>query len=318
MPIRDRDLQRHLFLAGAIAACWGGLLACGTEDYQKPVAQFQTASSVVIAATRTMLAHVNSVEQDNLIDQAIFGHKTIDIPQIRSYKLISPEEIDVRVKALDALQAYASTLASLAEGKNVSAISDQTRGLGQALGALSKQAANLPVSQASFLKNADLGNALKVVATGVGLVAEMVAQHKAQAQLEKAIEGNQKPIGELIGLLAEELDGAYQRQKATLSAEQIYISKAYEQERSESHPDPNALLLLGDRMKSYLREREVLEAADPAPSLRSMQAAHNALVACAKSKHDPKSLRDLQNAAQGFVNEVQPFGQGIEALLNVK
>ena len=318
MPIRGRNFERYWFLAGVVCASLGGLLGCGTDDYRKPVEQFQSASAVVVAATRTMLARVNSVEQNGFIDQAVFERKTIDVPQLRSYELISPEEIDVRAKALDQLQAYASNLATLAQGRDVSVISDQTNSLSKTLAALSKQAASLPVSKASFLKNAQFGNSLQAVATGVGLLAEIVAQRKSRAELEKAIAGNQKPIDDLIGLLAEELDGAYARQKATLGAEQIYISKAYEQERSESHADPNALLSLGDRLKSYLQQREVLEAADPAPCLKSMQAAHDALVAYAKSKHDPKSLGDLLNAAQAFSNEVQPFGQSIETLLNVK
>lgn len=318
MPVRDGKLERQLFLLGVIFVSLGGLLGCGTQDYQKPVEQFQSASAVVVAATRAVLARVNRVERNGLVDQAVFERKMIDVPQLRSYELISQEEIDVRAKALDELQAYASNLASLVQGKDVSAIADQTNSLSKTLAALSKQAANLPVSKASFLKNADFGNALQVVATGVGLVAQIIAEHKARAELETAIAGNQKPIDDLIGLLAEELDGAYQRQRTILGAEQIYISKAYEHERSESHPDPNALLLLGDRLKSYLEQHAVLEAADPAPALKSMQAAHDALVAYAKSKHNPKSLRDLLDAAQAFSTEVQPFGQAIEALLNVK
>lgn len=318
MPIRDGNLERPLFLGGVIFASLVGLLGCGTDDYQKPVEQFQSASAVVVVATRTMLARVNSVEQNGFIDQAVFERKRIDVPQLRSYELISPEEIDVRAKALDQLEAYAGNLAWLAQGKDVSAISDQTNSLSKTLASLSKQAANLPVSKASFLKNADFGNALQAVAAGVGLLAQVVAQHKSRAELEKAIAGNQKPIDDLIRLLAEELDGAYERQKATLGAEQIYISKAYEHECLESHPDPNALLSLGDRLKRYLEQREILDAADPAPALKSMQAAHDALVAYAKSKRDPKSLHDLLNAAQAFFNGVQPFGRTIETLLNTK
>lgn len=318
MPIRDRNLERHLFLLGAIFASVGGWVGCGTEDYQKPVELFQSASAVVIAATRTMFAHVNSVEQNGFIDQAVFERQMIDVTELRSYRLISQEEIDVRAKALDALQAYACNLAWLAQGKDVSRISDQNDSLSKALSGLSKQASNLPVSKASFLKNADFGNALQAVATGVGLVTQVVAQHRARVALKKAIEGNQKPIDDLINLLAEELDGAYERQKATLGAEQIYISRVYEQERSQNHPDPNALLLLGDRLKNYLQQREVLETADPGPPLKSMQAAHNALIAYAKSKHDPQSFRDLLNAAQAFFNEVQPFGEAMQALLKAK
>ena len=158
MPIRDGNLERPFFLGGVIFASLVGLLGCGTNDYQKPVEQFQSASAVVVVATRTMLARVNSVEQNGFIDQAVFERKRIDVPQLRSYELISPEEIDVRAKALDALQAYACNLASLAQGKDVSAISDQTNSLSKALAGLSKQAANLPVSKASFLKNADFAS----------------------------------------------------------------------------------------------------------------------------------------------------------------
>ena len=318
MELRGLIQRRKLVITVAILAVFGALAACGTQDYQKPVQQFQNASAVVASAARDMLAHVNVVEQNGFIDQAVFERKPIDLPQIRQYELISADEISVRTKALDQLQAYASNLASLAQGKDVSAISDQTNSLSKSLSALSKEASNLPVSKASFLKNAQFGSALQVAAQGIGLVAQAIAQHKARTELQKAIVDNQKPIDDLINLLGEELEAAYERQKATLSAQQVYFSKAYEHERAENHPDPNALLSLGDRLKSYIQQRSALEAADPAPSLKSMQGAHDALVKYAQSNHDPQSLHDLLNAAQAFVNEVQPFGQALQTFLNSK
>lgn len=48
------------------------LVACGPEDYQKPVQQFREASAVLIATAQNFLGQMNRVEQDKELEQLVF------------------------------------------------------------------------------------------------------------------------------------------------------------------------------------------------------------------------------------------------------
>jgi hypothetical protein len=313
--IRGPRLMRHTVLL-ALCACF--LTACITDDYRQPVQQIQNASSVVISAARTMLNQVNSVEQDAAIDRAAFEGAPLDLVNVQNLQLVSQEEIDVRTKAFDELNSYLSSLASLASGKGTDAIATQTASLSTSLGTLAKNASALPVSKASFIKNADFGNELQLVATAFGTVAQFIAQHKALAALKKSIADTKTPIDNMISLLGAELAGAYARQKATLGAHEIYLTDSYKKEIAKKSPDQTKLMLLGDRIKNYLQQKNTLDSADPAPSVKSMGNAHDALVQYAQSNHDPKSLKDLVNAVQAFVNEAKPFGDALQSFISAK
>jgi hypothetical protein len=314
---KDR-ISRHKIFAVASAIALFLLAGCGIEDYQKPVKQFQDGSTIVISAAREMLNHVNIVEQNAAIDQAVFEHKPIDIDQIRSLQLVTPPEIDVRTKALDQLNAYAANLGGLASGKAVSDISTQTDKLSKALDGLAKEASGLPASKATFISNPRFGKSLDLLAAAFGALARVLAEHKARAELEKSIADTKQPIDSLLDLLQQELEGAYARQQATLGAQQVYFLNMYKDERSGGHPDSTRLLLLGDRIKSYLQQKAALDAAAPGPSVTAMRTAHAALVNYAQSKHDPKTLKELLDAAQAFYDRVKPFGDALQAFLTAK
>jgi len=294
------------------------LSACGTADLQKPIQQFQDASNVVISAARAMLNQVNTVEQNAAIDKAAFEAGPIDLEKVRGLELVSPQEIEVRTKALGQLSGYISSLASLASGKGTTAVATQTDSLSKALGTLGKNASALPVSKATFIKNAQFGSALQLAATAFGTVARLLSEHRARAEILKSVADTQGPIDSLIDTLNAELSAAYQRQQSTLDVQQLYLTSLYKREIAKTSPDGNKLMVLGDRIKSYLQQESTLKAADPAPSVNSMRAAHDALVKYVQTNHDPKSLKDLLTAAQAFANEVKPFGDALQVFLTKK
>jgi hypothetical protein len=304
---------RLLLLALALV-----LLACGTADLQKPIQQFQDASNVVISGSRAMLNQVNAVEQNAAIDKAAFEAGPIDLEQVRKLELVSSQDIGVRTKALGELSNYISSLASLASGKGNDAIATQTDNFSKSLGTLAKNASALPVSKASFIKNAEFGNGLQLAATAFGTVARMLAEHKARAEIVKSIADTQAPIDSLINQLSAELSGAYARQKTTLDFQQISLATLYKREIAKAQPDGNKLMILGDRIKSYLQQESTLAAANPEASINAMRNAHDALVKYVKTNHDPKSLKELLDAAQSFVNEVKSFGDALQSYLTKK
>jgi hypothetical protein len=92
-------------------------LACGPEDYQKPIQGFQNAANTVIAADRAFLSNENSIEESLYIDQQVFERKPFGSDDVANRAIISPAEIKFRTEALDALSQYTTNLATLAQGK---------------------------------------------------------------------------------------------------------------------------------------------------------------------------------------------------------
>jgi hypothetical protein len=306
------------FCCALLIASAGLFLACGTDDLQKPIQQFQDGSNVVISAAHAMLNQVNVVEQNAAIDRAAFEAGPIDLEKVRGLELVSPQEIEVRTKALAQLNGYISSLASLASGKGTTAVSTQTDNLSKALGTLAKNATALPVSKASFIKNAQFGGALQLAATAFGTVARLLSEHKARAEIVKSVADTQGPIDSLIDTLNAELSDAYKRQQATLDVQQVFLTTLYKREIAKPSPDGNKLMVLGERIKNYLQQESTLKAADPAPSISSMRSAHDALVKYVQTSHNPQSFKDLLNAVQAFATEVKPFGDALQVFLTKK
>lgn len=320
MPRRNNCICMldRAFLSVVVATACVVLNSCGTSDYKKPTQQFQDASAVVITAAGEMLNHVNVVEQNAEIDQAVFEQRPIDINEIRKLQIVAPKEIDIRIRALDRLNSYVTDLASLASGKPISNISTQTEDLSQALSTLAQDASVLPISKSSFIKNAQFGNALQSASNTFGNLAKLLAQHRARSELEKSIGQTRQTIDSLLALLKQELQGAYERQQSTLGKQEIYFTNMYKDEQRSAHPDPVKLLLLGDRIKTNLHQEATLAAADPGPSLTAMRDAHDALINYAESNHDSDAVKKMLDATQTFSERAKAFGDAVQTFFNAK
>jgi hypothetical protein len=78
-------------------------VGCGTEDYQKPIQQFEDASTVVINTIRLFSNNMNVIQQNEVLDNVVFERKPLDLPGLNKVEIISPDEIRIRTNALDAL-----------------------------------------------------------------------------------------------------------------------------------------------------------------------------------------------------------------------
>src|SRR5260221_2237341 len=87
---------------------------CGNNDFQRPIQQFQSASAVVISAARQSLQQMNDVEEKSELDRQIFEAEAFDESTIKAKDVISADELNARVNALDQLTRYTSALADLA------------------------------------------------------------------------------------------------------------------------------------------------------------------------------------------------------------
>lgn len=290
-------------------------IGCGPEDYQKPIQQFQDASTVVINTTRSFLGNMNTIEQNEELDDVVFQRKTLDLPALGKIEIISPAEVKIRTDALDALAQYTSNLAQLAQGKAGSAVGDSTTKLGASLKALATDAQKLPAAKSTFLDNAKFSGIVSAAANAVGAVAQLIVDHKARHEIEQSIVDNDAAVTALLQQISDDASGAYLRQQAQLGAYGIQLSRDYETEL-KGNPDPILLLSLARTIKSYRTQESQLSGANPAPAIDKMKKAHEALVSYVKSGKNLQTFAELVTAVQDFVTAAKPLGQAVQALVS--
>lgn len=83
-----RGLVRSTFVC-SLAVVVGLQMGCGPEDYQKPLQQFQDASSIVVNTTRAFLNNENTIEQNKTLDDVVFLRKPLNLPEIGKVQIIS-------------------------------------------------------------------------------------------------------------------------------------------------------------------------------------------------------------------------------------
>jgi hypothetical protein len=291
----------------------GALSACGPEDYQKPIQQFQDASSVLIASAKTFLNNVNTTEQNALIERLSFEREAINPQQMNEVNLITQEEINIRVQTMDQLSQYTVNLATLAQGKGTASVGQKTQDLSKSLQQLAKDAGSLPAAKSTILDNTKFAGAVSAAATAVGQIAQFFAEKKARKEIEKAVRDNDGEVTALIDLLGAEIEAAYARQQSTLDAESVYLYRTYNDQRTNT--DAVLMLALADRLEAYRQHRQTLQAADPGPSVLAMTKAHTALVEFVNSDKDPKTLSQLVTFVQDFASKAQPLGQAVQTLV---
>lgn len=314
LAVRQKKLARLMFVL-SLAIAFTLQMGCGPEDYQKPIQQFQDASKVVINTTRIFLENQNVVEQNSVIDDAVFQRTELNIPALDKVELISQKEIKMRTDALDALAQYTSNLAQLAQGKDSSAVGTNTKNLSDSLKTTANNVRNLPPTRTGFLDNANYSGLASAAASAIGAVAQLIVEHKARREIEQSIVANDAAVTALIQQIKMDATGSYDRQKSQLGNYGNQLFKDYEIERKGT-ADPILLLSFARTLKNYRVQESQLSGANPAPAIDKMEKAHEALVAYVKSAKSPKTFAELVTAVQDFVSSATPLGQAVQALMS--
>lgn len=289
---------------------------CGNEDYQKPIKQFQDASAVVVASARQSLVQMNNVEETAELYRQAFEAEPFSEKKIKARDLITQEQINLRVNALDQLSRYTQALADLVVLKAPGDVTKQFQDVGSAFTTLAQDADKLTGTPSALFDNPKFSGAAKAVTIGIGTVVRAIEERRARREIEKQIRENDAAVTDLIQMIGDDLRLAYERRRQSESEEGVFLTGALKLEIEKvDHGDPALRLLLGDRLRDWRSRQAALAGADPKPSVEAMRKAHQALVAYVNSDKSPKNLSELYAAAQDFFSRVQPLGQAMAALL---
>jgi hypothetical protein len=286
------------------------LSGCAQPDYKAPIATFQAASTVVIENAKAEYRTVNKKVRDAEIDKSVHRRQEIKFKVFRSQDVlvITKEDLEVRLAALDALKEHGKLLLKLAnsdapdEAKNaVNSFDDALFKLTDSLGKASSN---------------DFKTKAGAFAAIAGEVTSLVMKHKINEALEKAILLSENDVLSLIKLLQDDLRIIFpELQRGRLSAASFAAIEAYNEELKKFPSD------LGKLKKAAA---EVKKAEDdwyhhtfyglPDPGFEKMIDAHKKLVEYAKSPKTPETLADLVAAMDAFADQAKIIADAIQTI----
>ena len=97
-----------LILAASLTGC------TPHGDYSKAIASFKDASTVLTGAFQSLVLNANAVEADNYIDRQVSAAQPILPAEIDPRAILTPDQVKLRVAAIQALSDYICALAALA------------------------------------------------------------------------------------------------------------------------------------------------------------------------------------------------------------
>lgn len=193
-----------------IAGFWGPVLVsalllvpigCDTQQYSGPVGDFGTACASVVEGTKNGYKLVNDTvfQQEVVVVSEKAG--PITDPRKLFQPFLSDEDLSIRNKMLDSLQAYAAALGNLT-GKSTSDLDSESTKLGQSLQDLAQNGRLQESFKETKSITADKTNA---AAAGLKAIGDLLISHKLASRLPAVLTATEPKIEAVGSLLAEEI-----------------------------------------------------------------------------------------------------------------
>lgn len=313
--MRERSINPEASPVGLrrvfLGVCCFALLLGGCADragYREPISTFQDASSVVVGSARTYLTQLNKTERDAYIRRQANHNQPIVLNEVEKAQSFSPEQIAMRLDALDVLAGFGALLGQLANSDAPERISGSAADLGDALEKLSGHVSQFATGSADNKFVGAVGPVTKLV----GEVTRIAVEKKIQQALDRAILAGDGPVRDLIKAIGADLALAYERKRNALSERRVDYIDAYGdtlgpargQERRRAAED-----LIG-----YLDTWEAFPLSNPEQGLAVMADAYSSLVTYAKSSKTPTDLAGLADQMELFAARARRVGTAVQEL----
>ncbi len=286
------------------------MTGCATTDgYQKPISDFQNASSIVTQSAGVYVTQLNKTQRDAYITRQVSGAEPIKLSEIERLQVFSPEGLAARLGALDKLSKYGELLGQLANSDAPQRVSSNAQGLAASLNKLSED-----INKLSASKDAKFKEAFGLAALLIGEVARFSVEKKIQEALDKAILDGEKPVTNLIRRIRADLELAYELKRNALSENRVIYVDGYERERSGVQPNLLSLRNRGEEIKAALDLWEALPVSNPSQGLDAMATAHGDLVDYAKSPKRAENLAALASQMEIFAARAKRVGNAVQQL----
>ena len=283
--------------------------ACSINRYRQPILKFQAASALVTANARSSLMEVNRLQISRVITEKRLKGQDITNKDIEGAKLITFEDLQVRLDALDRVNEYADLLVSIANSDAPENIAKSATDLNTAIGQLNTTVMNLSGNTTPT----NFKGAFSLAGSVLSEILRAVAQKKIKEALDTAILKGEKPVNTLIDAIANDLSVAYDVKNSGFFKLEEALIAAYKLEAAKDSPSEAKLTDLANKINANRDVIEILQFANPKDSLTQMKKTHSKLVIHAKTK-TPASFADAVEEIEVFVAAVKRLGDAVQEL----
>lgn len=306
MPYRSLKYSCAVIILITAFCCQFG---CSANKYRAPISNFQTATAVVTAHTRTALNELNQQQRLRVVQKKRQDNSEIRVSDIDGSRLILPKDLNARLDALDRLNEYVDLLARIANSdapENIAkSATDLTGAIGNLTGTINGLAGN---------SNTNFKNAFGVAGAVISEVLRFIAQQKIKEAVETAVLKGEVPINNLIDAIGNDLEVAFLVRKANLEEDRADLHKKYNLEVVKNPRDEKLLDKLTEKILAIADALDTLAEVNPRAALNAMAKAHTKLVLHAKGRNSA-SFESATEAIEIFAAAAKRLG---EAVLKLK
>lgn len=287
-------------------------------QYQGTIAQYAAASRQLERAADSLFLHANTVEAGSYIDTQTFERKPISPAAIKEHAVLSAEGLRLRRKAIAALSAYTLALAAVASGKAEKQIAADAAAAGTGLAGLTGDLEAAIAKDQPQAKTTDFSGVITAAASAAGELMEVIEKHHNRAELQDSLRKNDPAMKALFEMIVADADRLYVRQRLAVENRGDTMFGSYATAIQQTPLDGAYVMELGDRIKRYQRDSDLLALSDPAPAFAAWKGAHDDLVMLLLENGGPAtqqtSLKRMVVEVETFAGEVQPLDANLATL----
>jgi hypothetical protein len=315
--IRKSSMCTHSRIRYSVLACTFCVVVfsagCISPAVHKNVPAF--ANAVTLATENTKSAF-NAVEQqyENVqAERIVANYEKQGFNPNMVQQFLGPEDLEVRLSLLEALQQYAFTLAEVSGDKQLDQFDDKTRALGSSLQALTGQPAFQRLVSSSALN-------VNVATAAVNAMGRWFIERKRQRRLPQLIDEMQEPVRTTAELLEADIGNAPDarghggnglRDQLWNEYTEALIQKVAFLDHNKDRMDPGSKAEIIRSLPQLVRQRSLADQTlkQTKVTLSTLVDAHAALLRAIRSKTDIQaSLSALIAEGQrikGFYDSLQ-------------
>jgi len=191
-------MRKKRFLTLALGLVVLSAFGCISPAVHKNVPQFADAVTLATENSKGAFQVVNEKYTDVEALRLVVDYDTkgFDPKKVRS--LLDPEDLQVRVELLNALQEYASTLSQVSSDSKLQEFDEQTKALGDNLQHLTSTAAFQKLVRTSHTE-------INIATTAINALGRWFIERKRQKELPRLIEQMQDPVKKTADLLKADI-----------------------------------------------------------------------------------------------------------------
>jgi len=279
----------------------------------KNVPAFANAVTLATENTKSAFDAVEQTYENVQAGRIVINYDTQGFHPKMVNRFLNPEDLQVRLTLLDALQRYASTLADVSGDENLDLFDDKTRALGSSLQSLTaKPAFGKLISSPARDAN--------VAATAVNALGRWFIERKRQKHLPQLIDEMQGPVKRIAEILEADIGSAPDERGQGGNGLRDQLWNEYTQallqqvafiDHNKDHLDPASKAAEISKLPALVRQRSLADQTlkQTQATLSELVDAHAALLRATKAKTDVSTefsvLLSEAQRIKSFYNSLQ-------------